>query len=283
MKSVVITGASSGIGLGTAQVLLTHGFRVFGSVRKESDERRLSSELGENFEPFVMDLLDPRSIQAAAQEIGRKLGHERLLGLINNAGIVSAAPLALQSKDDFLAQINVNLVGPFLVTQAFLPLLGVDPNRTGEPGRVVNISSVGGKMGGPFLSAYAAAKHGLEGMSESLRRELAIYGIKVVIVGPGSVATPIWDRAQDRSRSDFNGTAYEESFNRFQKFIVEDIRGGLRPADIGKVVYRALTEPNPKVRYAVVRKKLLNWTLPNLLPRKWVDGIMIRNFCLIQK
>jgi NAD(P)-dependent dehydrogenase (short-subunit alcohol dehydrogenase family) len=283
MKSVVITGASSGIGLGTAQVLVANGFRVFGSVRKEFDEKKLKSELGQNFEPFVMDLLDEQSIQTAAQEIGRKLGHERLFGLINNAGIVSAAPLALQRKDDFLAQINVNLVGPFLVTQAFLPLLGVDPNRTGESGRVINISSVGGKMGGPFLGAYAAAKHGLEGMSESLRRELAIYGITVVIVGPGSVATPIWDKAKDRSTSDFKGTAYEESFTQFHKFITEDSRNGLSPSDIGKVVYRALTEPNPKVRYAVVRKKLLNWTLPNLLPRKWVDVFMTKNFSLIHR
>ena len=137
----------------------------------------------------------PRS-RAAQPRSARRSRDGRLLGLVNNAGIAVAGPLLEASADDFRQQLEVNLIAPMTVIKAFAPLLGTDRARTGPPGRIVNISSVGGRFAAPFVGLYAASKHGLEGLSQSLRRELMLFGIDVIIVAPGSVATPIWDKAE---------------------------------------------------------------------------------------
>jgi len=189
VKSIVVTGASTGIGKSTAKVLLDHGFMVFGSVRKEADGAGLRAEFGENFSPLIFDVTDEDAIRAGAASVADALGQNTLAGLVNNAGIAVAGPLEHVPIEQFRYQIEVNVLGVFSVTQAFLPLLGTDRTRQGTPGRIVNISSVAGKMAAPFIGPYAASKHALEGMSASLRRELMIYGIDVVIIGPGAVAT----------------------------------------------------------------------------------------------
>src|ERR671922_263694 len=177
MKSVVVTGVSTGIGWGIVKVLLQKGFRVFGSVRKTQDAERLSEEFGENFVPLIFDVTDEAAVQAGARQVREQLKGETLFGLVNNAGIAVPAPLIHQDTDDFRHQLEVNLVSVLIVTKAFASLLGADRSLQGKSGRIVNISSVGGKNGGPFLGPYAASKHGLEGFSESLRRELMLYGI----------------------------------------------------------------------------------------------------------
>ena len=186
MQSVVVTGVSTGIGWGITKVLIEKGFRVFGSVRKTEDAERLSHEFGQQFVPLTFDVTDEPAVQAAAEQVREQLNGEILFGLVNNAGIAVPAPLIHQSTDDFRHQLEVNLVSVLIVTKAFVPLLGADRSLRGKPGRIVNISSVGGRNGGPFLGAYSASKHGLEGFSKSLRRELMLYGIDVIIVGPGS-------------------------------------------------------------------------------------------------
>lgn len=276
MKSAVVTGVSSGIGRGIARVLARAGYRVFGSVRRAEDAQSLEQELGENFEPLIFDVTDEAAIAAAAAEVRRKLAGVRLDGLVNNAGVAISGPLALQPLVDFRKQIEVNLVGPFLVTQAFAPLLGVDPSLTGAPGRIVNISSVGGKYAAPFLGAYAASKHGLEGYSESLRRELLLFGIDVIIVGPGSVATPIWDKAEAAGIGPYENTPYAGPMQCFTDLALAQGRKGFPPERIGEAVLTALTVAKPKVRYAVVPGALINWVLPRLLPKRTVDRIMAR-------
>ena len=169
---------------------------MFGSVRKASDAHSLQQELGDRFTPLVFDVEDDAAIIAAAGLVRGRLAGRTLDGRVNNAGSSFSDPLLVQSVADFRRQIGIDLVGMFAVTRAFAPLLGADPALAGPKGRIVNISSVGGRMGPPFLGAYAASKHGVEGFSESLRRELRLVGIDVVIVAPGSVATPIWDKAE---------------------------------------------------------------------------------------
>jgi NAD(P)-dependent dehydrogenase (short-subunit alcohol dehydrogenase family) len=274
MKTVVVTGVSTGIGQGTARVLARAGFKVFGSVRKPEDAQTLKQELGEAFEPLVFDITDEAGIAAAAAQVRASLAGARLDGLVNNAGVAINGPLILQPPEDFRRQIEVNLVGPFLVTQAFAPLLGSDPSLTGAPGRIVNISSVGGKMAAPFLGAYAASKHALEAFSESLRRELLLFGVDVIIVGPGSVVTPIWDKAEDAGIGPYAGTAYAASMQRFSDWFLAMGRQGLPPEAIGEVVLKALTAPKPKVRYAAVKGALTNWILPQILPKRMVDRTM---------
>jgi NAD(P)-dependent dehydrogenase (short-subunit alcohol dehydrogenase family) len=150
---------------------------------------------------------DASAIAEAASCVREALGGETLAGLVNNAGIAVSGPLIDLPVEDYRKQLEVNLVGPFLVTQAFAPLLGTDPELRGAPGRIVNISSVAGIRAMPFLGPYAASKFGLEGYSEALRRELMLFGIDVVVIGPGPVKTAIWDKAEELDVSGFAGFA----------------------------------------------------------------------------
>lgn len=277
MQSVVVTGVSTGIGWGITKILIQNGFRVFGSVRKTQDAERLSKEFGERFIPLFFDVTDEVAVQAAAQQVREQLNGETLFGLVNNAGIAVPGPLMHLPADNFRHQLEVNLVSVLIVTKAFLPLLGSDRSMHGKPGRIINISSVGGKAGGPFLGAYSASKHGLEGFSESLRRELMLYGIDVIIVGPGSVATPIWDKAEQADLFIYANTDYVESAQRVQKYMIESGRKGYPPEKVGEVVLHALTTPKPRVRYAVIPGSALGRIVQTLLPKRLVDRIIARN------
>ena len=197
-QSVVITGVSSGIGLAAAKSLLKAGFRVFGSVRKDADARRLAAELSPDFFPLIFDVTDEKAVKTAAARVRSALNGETLCGLVNNAGIAVAGPLAYLPIDEFRKQLDVNLTGVVIAIQAFAPLLGVDKALKGKPGRIINISSASGRKASPFLAPYAASKFGLEGMSEALRQEMMVFGIDVIVVAPGMVATSIWDKAGDR-------------------------------------------------------------------------------------
>ena len=283
MQSVVVTGVSTGIGWGITKVLIGHGFRVFGSVRKPQDAERLSKEFGGNFIPLLFDVTDEAAVQAAAEQVRQQLNGETLVGLVNNAGIAVPGPLVFLSAEDFRHQLEVNLVSVLIVTKAFLPLLGSDRSLRGKPGRIINISSVGGKSAGPFVGAYSASKHGLEGFSESLRRELILYGIDVIIVGPGSVATPIWDKAEQLDVSPFANTEYGESVRRVQEYMIQNGRNGYPPEKVGEVVWQALTTPKPRVRYAVIPGSPFGRILQSLLPKRMVDRIIARNLGFKQK
>lgn len=281
MKNVVVTGVSTGIGKGTAFVLAKRGWHVFGSVRNETDARALKNDLGEAFTPLVFDVEDNDAILAAADKVRALLAGRTLDGLVNNAGSSFSDPLLVQSVANFRKQIEVNLVGMFAVTRGFAPLLGADSTLAGNKGRIVNISSVGGKMGPPFLGAYSAAKHGVEGFSESLRRELQLVGIDVIIVGPGSVATPIWDQAEALSLDHLAGTIWDRPYRAFIDYIIEGGRKGFPPEHIGKVVATALTTARPRTRYAAVKGKFVNSTLPTLLPKRLVDRLIGRQLGLL--
>jgi NAD(P)-dependent dehydrogenase (short-subunit alcohol dehydrogenase family) len=276
MKSIVVTGVSTGIGWGVTKVLIQNGFRVFGSVRKAQDAERLKQEFGEAFIPLTFDITNEHDVRAAAKQVRELLNGETLFGLVNNAGIAVPAPLMHQPIEDFRKQVEINLIGQLVVTQAFLPLLGADRSLKGKPGRIVNMSSVAGRNGNPFLGAYAASKHALEGMSESLRRELMLYGIDVIIIGPGAVATPIWDKANEVDLSMYQNTDYNKAAKGFQKYAVRLGKNGYPPEKVGEVVLQALTSTKPRVRYAVVPNILSSWIIPNLLPKRFVDDIIAK-------
>jgi NAD(P)-dependent dehydrogenase (short-subunit alcohol dehydrogenase family) len=277
MQGVVVTGVSTGIGWGITKVLIQRGFRVFGSVRKTQDAERLSKEFGEAFVPLFFDVTDEAAVQVAAEQVREQLDGEILFGLVNNAGIAVPAPLIHQPIDDFRHQLEVNLVSVLIVTKAFVPLLGADRSLRGKPGRIINISSVGGKFGSPFLGAYAAAKHGLEGFSESLRRELMLYGIDVIIIGPGAVATPIWDKAENVDLSLYANTEYLDAAKRIQEYMIQNGRKGYPPEKVGEVVWHALTTLKPRVRYAVIPGSSLRRIIQMLLPKRMIDRIVARN------
>ena len=278
--SVVVTGASTGIGAACVKVLTAAGFHVFGSVRKPADADRLTQEFGDSFTPLVFDVTDRVAVAAAAQKVEQALGGATLAGLVNNAGIAVAGPLIYLGIEDFERQFAVNVTGPLIVTQAFAPLLGADRSRKGAPGRIVMISSVGGRNALPFAGPYAASKFAIEGLSESLRRELMLFGVDVVIVAPGAVVTPIWDKTET-AIAPFANTPYAPVLERMKAFMLRNASKGL-PADrIGETVKTALTAPKPKVRYTITPNPFQNF-LTRTLPRRVVDRMIARGIGLNQ-
>ena len=208
--------------------------------------------------------------------IGLATGGAMLFGLVNNAGIAIGGPLIHQPLDEIRRHFEVNALGAVAVTQAFAALLGADRARAGSPGRIINISSVSGRVSAPFLGAYAASKRALEGMSHSLRRELMLFGIDVIIVSPGSVVTPIWDKADRIDGSRYAATEYWPALERFWSSALRSGRAGLPAERVGEVVWEALTARSPRTSYPVVRRRLLNRTIPLALPGSLVDRLIAR-------
>jgi hypothetical protein len=280
-KDVVVTGVSTGIGWGTAKVLVSKGFRVFGSVRKQADADRLQKEFGDLFVPLMMDITDADAVHQAAQKVGSMIGDRNLAGLVNNAGIVVSGPLLYLRPSEYRRQLDVNMISPLVVIQAFAPLLGTDKKRRGPAGRIVNISSSTAKVAVPLLGAYSSSKCGLEGMSDVLRRELMLFGIDVVIIEPGTVNTSMYDKGEKEDLSEFKHTEYWDAVQNFQKFIVTEARtNGLSPERLGEAVHVALTTSKPKARYAVVPQRFKNWTLPRLLSVRMLDTQLAKLFGL---
>lgn len=277
MQSIVVTGVSTGIGWGVTKVCIQNGFRVFGSVRKTQDAERLKAEFGEAFIPLIFDVTDEKNVHAAAKQVRERLDGETLFGLVNNAGVAVPAPMMYQPIDDFRRQMEINLIGQLIVTQAFLPLLGADRSLKGKPGRIINMSSSSGKRGTPFMGAYVASKYALEGLSESLRMELMLFGIDVIVIGPGVVITPIWEKGEKEDTSLYKGTEYAKPTEIFKRYMLQHGKKGYTPEKVGEVVLHALTTPRPRVRYAVVPNALTSWIIPMLLPARLTDKIIARS------
>jgi NAD(P)-dependent dehydrogenase (short-subunit alcohol dehydrogenase family) len=280
MRSVVVTGASTGIGWAVAKFLIRRGYRVFGSVRKQVDADRLTGEFGANFTPLLFDVTDEAAVLAAARQVREALGGETLAGLVNNAGIAVAGPVLELSADDFRRQMDINVIGPVIATKAFGPLLGADPSLKGPKGRIVMISSVAGKNGNPLSAPYCASKHAVEGLSESLRRELMLFGIDVVIVAPGAVKTPIWSKAEEIDLSVYKNSPYLPALNKVMAFMMELGANGLPAERIAEVVFEALTSPSPKVRYQITPDRLRH-LIGAVLPKRTFDRIIAKRLGLL--
>lgn len=275
-RAVVVTGASTGIGRAAVASAVRGGAHVFAGVRKEADAESLRSEFGASATPLIFDVADEAAVGAAAGQVAQALGAQRLFGLVNNAGVAVAGPLLHLDTDEIRRQFEVNVFGVHNVTRAFAPLLGADPDRSGAPGRIVMISSVGGQNGAPFVGPYAASKFALEGYSQSLRRELLLYGIDVIVIGPGAIATPIWDKAEQADLNRFSNTAYGPMLQRVADYMLKQGRQGLPPSEVGDLIWRCLTDAKPKTRYAILRRPFMDRTLPRLMNPRAVDRIIAR-------
>jgi NAD(P)-dependent dehydrogenase (short-subunit alcohol dehydrogenase family) len=280
MQSVVITGASTGIGWATAKLLLDRGFRVFGSVRKQADADRLKGEFGANFTPLLFDVTDEAAVLAAAREVRTALGGETLSGLVNNAGVAVAGPLLEVPADQFRRQLEVNVIGPVIATQAFGPLLGADRSLKGKPGRIVMIGSVAGKNGNPLSSPYVASKHAIEGLAESLRRELMLFGIDVIVVAPGAVKTPIWAKGDEVDISGYKNSPYLPALEKVRQFTKHLSQIGLPPEKVAERIAEALTSANPKVRYSITPDPMRH-LMTAILPKRMVDRIIAKRLGLM--
>lgn len=269
MSNVLITGASSGIGHAAAKRMLAYGWEVFAAARKDDDIERLRDE---GFTPIKLDVTDPDTIAAAKDELDER----GLRGLVNNAGIAVSGPIEFVPLDELRHQLEVNLVGQVAVTQAFLP------NIREADGRIVNVSSIGGRFALPLVGPYAASKHALEAVSDSLRRELRPWGIHVSVIEPGAVTTPIW--AKGRETADRLEAQMGERARSLYGPLVDRIRAetekiperGVDPDEVAKAIEHALTAPRPKLRYVVGRDAKTRLRVRAIVGDRRMDALVAR-------
>ncbi|MGZ8511750.1 MAG: SDR family NAD(P)-dependent oxidoreductase [Chitinophagaceae bacterium] len=272
-RTVLVTGVSSGIGYGITKELIRRNYTIFGSVRKQEDAQRLKAEFGEKFIPLVFDVTDQASIERAAYQVQSHLNGTGLGGLINNAGITVAGPVEHLSIDKVEYNFNVNVLGILRVTKTFLPLLGTRREHPNLPGRILNISSVSGKISAPYMASYTGTKHAVEGISHCLRKELLPYGIDVVIIGPGQVKTPIWDKS---SLDEFTDTKYISSMMKFFTYLVAKGKNGMALDECSRRIADIIETKKPRTRYALVQNRFQNWILPLLLPDRVADRFILK-------
>ncbi|MCP4362776.1 MAG: SDR family NAD(P)-dependent oxidoreductase [Chloroflexi bacterium] len=275
MESILITGVSTGIGYDAARTLVGRGYRVFGSVRKQADANRTLAQLGEGFTPLLFDVTDVAAIETAVSHIQSIIGQEGLTAVINNAGIAEPGPLMHMRLDDFRRHLEINVIGVLAVTQACLPLLGARLDAPHPPGRIINISSVSGRIAYPFMGAYTASKHALEAMSDALRRELLLYGIDVVLIEPGTVKTPIIGKFAAQVEQ-YMGTDYGRFLQPLAATIEKREQSALPVERVTGTIVQALESASPKTRYPIPRKKLTGWLIPRLLPDRLFDRLVAR-------
>lgn len=272
-KNILITGVSTGIGNELARVFAKAGYTIYGSVRNQSDAARLREEIGDQFHALVFDVTNHKSVDEAAEKLTEKIGREGLGGLINNAGIAIGGPFMDLDIEEFKYQFDVNVIGMVKVTQAFLPLLGARDKHEVLPGRIIQISSASGKFATPFMSPYVGSKHAMEGISHSLRRELQLYGIDVVIIGPGPIKTPIWNKGSNKEKDEkWKDSPFFKSLKIFQnKFIVNSLRQAWTADKAAGIILDAFESNRPKTRYTLMPQHVKNWVLPRLVPDRTLD------------
>ena len=271
-RTVLVTGTSSGIGRGLCQALIKKGYKVFGTVRNRKDATELKKEFGENLDALLVDVTDEKQVIKAKERVQNYLNGKPLTALINNAGIATLGPVEFLPTSDFKKQIDTKILGTFLCTKIFLPLLGTDNNLIGNPGRIVNISSIlGGKIGSPFMSGYCASKHAVEAFSESLRRELKPYRIKVIIVAPGSVSTPIWKEVKkQKDQNKYHKTKYGISFKKILNSLESFDQNSLSMKQLTSIIIKSIEIKNPKIRYNPTKDPIQK--LWPYIPKKIMDS-----------
>jgi NAD(P)-dependent dehydrogenase (short-subunit alcohol dehydrogenase family) len=269
----LVTGASSGIGEACAKHLAGLGFNVFAGVRKQADGERIA---GDRIEPVIIDVSDDGSVASASEQVRGAVGNTGLAGLVNNAGIAVAGPLEFVDIAEFQKQLDVNVTGVLRATQAMLPMIRL------ARGRIVNISSIGGRVAIPLVGPYAASKFALEGMSDSLRRELRPWGMHVALIEPGAVATPIWDKGVDQAEElERNAPAevrerYGEIINAVRKQSEKNRTEGVPPQEVAEAVAHALTASKPKTRYLVGRDAKVRGPMAAVMPDRLMDAAIAR-------
>jgi NAD(P)-dependent dehydrogenase (short-subunit alcohol dehydrogenase family) len=273
-RLAVVTGASSGIGEATARALAARGFHVLAGARREADADRLAAG---GVEPVILDITDPTHVAAIAERVEQDANGVPLGVLVNNAGIAVNAPVETIPMQEWRRQFEVNFFGHVAVTQALLPAL------LAARGRIVNVSSIGGRVAAPTFGAYAASKFALEAMSDALRREVRRLGVQVIVVEPGTVATPIWGKGIATAEGLVAGMTDEQQAR--YRDVIAGARGraqtlersGVEPADAARVIVDAIEAPRPHARYLVGRDAKVMARMVRLLPDGIVDRLIARN------
>ncbi len=273
-QSVLVTGASTGIGEACALLLDRRGTRVYAGVRREADADRLKAQASDRLVPVFLDVTDTGQVEAVAKQIGDESGS--LEGLVNNAGIGKGGPIEYLPLEAWRQQLEVNVLGQLSVTQAMLPLI-----RQGS-GRIVFIGSIGGKVSTQLVAPYNASKFAIEAIGESLRHELHPWRIAVSVVEPGAVKTPIWDKTAeeaDRIERELPEEArqrYARHIRAARKALAMQARRGVPPEEVAKAVEHALFAPRPRTRYLVGTDAKIQSALVRLLPDRAREAVVRR-------
>ncbi|MGN6256005.1 MAG: SDR family oxidoreductase [Solirubrobacterales bacterium] len=278
MRSVLVTGASTGIGRATALRLDRSGWRVFAGVRDPADGESLRAEGSERIVPVRLDVTEPEQIAAAAARVEEE-SDDGLQGLVNNTGVAIPGPLETLPLEDFRRQLEVNLVAYVAVTQALLAQI-----RRAE-GRVVFVSSIGGRIAFPFGGAYHASKFGTEAIGDVFRQELRPWGLRVAIVEPGSIDTPIWERGQRKAeeveaKAPKTDLLYGAAIEKFRKVVQDTAERGIPPEKVAKAIAHALESDRPKTRYLVGLDAKVQARVKPLIPASLFDRIVARTMGL---
>ena len=270
LQSVLVTGASSGIGEACAVHLAHHGFRVYAAARRLDKLKPLEGLAQGRIHPVALDVTDRASIDAALEKIAAD--DVTLFGLVNNAGVSVMGPLEQVPIEEWRRQYETNVFGLVSMTQAVLPQM-----RVAGRGRIVNIGSVAGRIAAPFQGAYASSKHAVEGLSDSLRREVRPFGVKVSIVRPGFINTPFGEQEQEGLEGYLgNDMPYDEDIRRFKSWHAKGHPSAPPPTVVADAVLKALTAENPDARYPVPERSRMNLALRNALPTSATDAILRR-------
>jgi NAD(P)-dependent dehydrogenase (short-subunit alcohol dehydrogenase family) len=276
VRTALVTGASTGIGRATALLLAREGYSVLAGVRRAEDGHSLVDEARGELEPVILDVTDEAAIDAAAATVREHSRGGGLDALVNNAGSAHTGPLEFVPLDDIRRQFEVNLIGQIAVTRAMLPAL----RQT--KGRIVNITSIGGLVATPFYGPYAASKFALEAVSDCLRTELRPWGIKTIIIEPGSIATEIWSSGQtiaDDTRERMPDEAerlYGDALDAVTRISAETGARGIPPEEAARVIHKALTAKRPRARYLVGRDAVAMKTASRLMPDRIWDAAVRR-------
>ena len=275
-KTVMITGASSGIGAACALHLDKLGLRVFAGVRKQSDAESLRARSSPLLTPIALDISDTLSVSTAAGAVAGAAGGAGLDGLVNNAGVVVAGPVEFLPLPELRRQLEINVVGQVAVTQAFLPLI-----RQAR-GRIVNMGSIAGRMTTPFVGAYGASKFALEALTDALRLELAPWSISVSIVEPAAVATPIWEKATKTADAILEAlppealVLYGEAIQAARERSAQSEKNAIDPLEVARAVEHALMAAKPRTRYLVGRDAKIRAAIAMLVPDRVRDTIVAK-------
>jgi NAD(P)-dependent dehydrogenase (short-subunit alcohol dehydrogenase family) len=276
--NILITGTSTGIGKVTALYLDRLGFRVFASVRKESDADALREKATNQLTPIIIDVTKIESIHKAKQDIIRLVGDTGLSGIVNNAGVSFLAPLEFAPLETIHWLFDVNVFGLLAVTQVFLPLVRQ------VKGRIINISSEATISVAPFHGPYSASKLAIQGFSDALRRELKPFGVNVSVIIPGSIGTPMWEKdvpdQVNRQQPQDATELYGKQFNKLREFFERLKRHGISPDIVARTIATALTAKRPKHYYFVGSDAHVLKLLQTTIPEPFQDWI---SFQLVEK
>lgn len=276
-KTIVITGISSGIGEHVAKKILSLGYTVVAIGR---DKQKTQNKFVDCKEGQLLFFTADLSQNTALNTFESFLNENKITSidaLVNNAGVAYASPYEVQDFFQVEEMVTVNLLSVMRLTHMMIPYLSKNE------GRIVNISSVSGQQGTPFLAAYCATKHAIEGFSESLRRELAIHGLYVSVIGPGSVKTPIWNKGLNKISKIIQESIYKNAFQKFIAFAVDEEKHGLEVDVVVENVIHAILSSQPKIRYYPIPRKWRNYYLPKLFTKKYLDKLMTKNLGLTKK